>query len=379
VPPQYQRPVQDMGTSLGYGQGMEYQYFNAPQPSQPLPQLRQARLQQLREERMRNQQRRMNPDITSQIKRKISKLPANGVSSPSALPPQMSPRNPGMPVAAQMSPAMPMPPTEVSPSLIRPPAPLPELQRSPSGPPVEINQAQPAAVPAQDTGMMQKVRIGRAALILQGAFIASRILGLLRTSMFAFVFGTTTTSDAFLQAFLVPDLIFNIVAGGALSSAFIPVFVHYMMGERDEKTAWHIANSALNLAVAIMMGLALIAIIFAPWIVPIYNPGVSGAELNLIISLTRIMLLQSVIHPQLHTKCTAELQAACNWYGSLQRRPDYRTFTRIRAGLSWSARRCSSKYRCLSSHVGSRSRRAPASRNPDPRRHQSGYAIQIHF
>jgi putative peptidoglycan lipid II flippase len=285
-----------MGTSLGYGQGMEYQYFNAPQPSQPLPQLRQARLQQLREERMRNQQRRMNPDITSQIKRKTSKSPAIGVSSPAALPPQMSPSgNPGMPVAAQMSPAMPMPPTEVSPSLIRPPAPLPGFQRNPSGPPVEINQAQPAAVPAQDTGMMQKVRIGRAALILQGAFIASRILGLLRTSMFAFVFGTTTTSDAFLQAFLVPDLIFNIVAGGALSSAFIPVFVHYMMGERDEKTAWHIANSALNLAVAIMMGLALIAIIFAPWIVPIYNPGVSSGELSLIISLTRIMLLQSII------------------------------------------------------------------------------------
>src|SRR5258706_7411936 len=286
-----------MGTSLGYGQGMEYQYFNAPQPSQPLPLLRQARLQQLREDRMRRQQRRMQPDITSLIQRKAPEQPSNGVPSPVAPPPQMSPtRNPGMPVAAQMSPAMPVPPVEVSPSLIRPSMPLPAVQRSPSGPPVEINnQVQPAAAPAQDTGMIQKVRIGRAALILQGAFIASRILGLLRTSMFAFIFGTTTTSDAFLQAFLVPDLIFNIVAGGALSSAFIPVFVHYMMGERDEKTAWHIANSALNLAVAIMMVLALIAIIFAPWIVPIYNPGVSGAELSLIISLTRIMLLQSVI------------------------------------------------------------------------------------
>ena len=286
-----------MGTSLGYGQGMEYQYFNAPQPSQPLPQLRQARLQQLREDRMRRQQRRMNPDVTSQLQRKAAERSSNIVPSPAAPPPQVSStRNPGAPVAAQMSPAMPVPPVEISPSLIRPSMPLPALQRSPSAPPVEINNSlQPAAASAQDTGMMQKLRIGRAALILQGAFIASRVLGLLRTSMFAFVFGTTTTSDAFLQAFLVPDLIFNIVAGGALSSAFIPVFTHYMIGERDEKSAWHVASSALNLAVAIMMGLALIAIIFAPWIVPIYNPGVSGAELSLIISLTRIMLLQSII------------------------------------------------------------------------------------
>ena len=55
--------------------------------------------------------------------------------------------------------------------------------------------------------------------------------------MFAFVFGTNNTSDAYLQAFLIPDLIFNIVAGGALSSAFIPVFSKYMTSEQDEKSA----------------------------------------------------------------------------------------------------------------------------------------------
>jgi putative peptidoglycan lipid II flippase len=146
--------------------------------------------------------------------------------------------------------------------------------------------------------MIQKARIGRASLILSGAFIASRILGLFRTTMFAAIFGASITSDAYYQAFLVPDLIFTIVAGGALSSAFIPVFTNYMIGERDEKTAWHLANSALTLAVAIMLGLALLAIIFAPWIVPLYNPGLSQhnpQELALIISLSRIMFLQSII------------------------------------------------------------------------------------
>ena len=175
----------------------------------------------------------------------------------------------------------------------------PILQRSPSGLPLRVNEhPQPAAQPAQDTGMLQKARIGRASLILSSAFIASRVLGLLRTSMFAYIFGTTSTSDAYYQAFLVPDLIFTIVAGGALSSAFIPVFTNYLVGERDEKTAWHITNSALNFAIAIMIGLASLAIIFAPWIVPLYNPGLSQhdpQELNLIISLSRIMFLQSIV------------------------------------------------------------------------------------
>src|SRR5689334_22469368 len=125
----------------------------------------------------------------------------------------------------------------------------------------------------EDTGALQRVRIGKATLILTSAFVASRVLGLLRTSLFAFVFGTSSTSDAYLQAFLIPDFLFNIIAGGALLSAFIPVFTNYMISKNDEKTAWHIASSSLNLTIAVMSGLALFAIIFAPVLVPLYNPG----------------------------------------------------------------------------------------------------------
>jgi putative peptidoglycan lipid II flippase len=150
--------------------------------------------------------------------------------------------------------------------------------------------------------MIQRVNIRRATFILTGAFVVSRVFGLLRTSLFAFVFGTGATSDAYLQAFVIPDLIFNIVAGGALSSAFIPVFTKYMVGERDEKTAWHIASAALNLAIAVMVVLALIAIIFAGQIIPLYNPKTPSISLQdynirigLITLLARIMLLQAVV------------------------------------------------------------------------------------
>jgi putative peptidoglycan lipid II flippase len=284
--PQYQDPIRDMGTSLGYGQGMEYQFFDTPQPSQPIAQLRQERLQQLREERMRRQQRRMGgPDITSLLPwgaKRSAQPPTNGVVAPSAVPPVI--------------PVWPSP-TQLSPSQGDMNFPEAPFDAPPAQPFAEIpapENFQSAAAPAQDTNMIQRVRIGRATAVLTAAFIASRFLGLLRTSMFAFVFGTSHTSDAYLQAFLIPDLIFNIVAGGALSSAFIPVFTNYMVGDKDEKTAWHIASSALNLAIAVMMVLAFLAIIFARLLVPIYNPGVDAAQLDLIASLTRVMLLQSI-------------------------------------------------------------------------------------
>src|SRR6266581_1268357 len=110
LPQHYQQPVQDMRTSLGYGQGMEYQYVNTPQPSQPLPQLRQARLQQLREDRMRRQQRRMKPDSPTFFTRKSIKLPSNVVPPPPIKQPASS-RNQGTPQSlapAQMSPLMPL-------------------------------------------------------------------------------------------------------------------------------------------------------------------------------------------------------------------------------------------------------------------------------
>jgi len=300
IPQQYQQPVQDMGTSLGYGQGMEYQYVNTPQPSQPLPQLRQARLQQLREDRMRRQQRRMKPDSPTFFTRKSIKLPSNAMPPPTVNP-QVSPWNQQNvsqpPTPAQMSPGVPISPAEASPV---PPSRLPPIiQSDPSSLHVRMDEQRPSATePAQDTGMLQKARIGRATLILTGSFIASRILGLLRNSLFAYVFGATSTSDAFWQAFLVPDLIFTVIAGGALSSAFIPVFTQYIVGDHDEKTAWHITSSLLNLIVATMTVIAFLVFIFEPWIAPLYNPGLSQSnpqELSLIISLSRIMLLQCVI------------------------------------------------------------------------------------
>jgi putative peptidoglycan lipid II flippase len=298
VPPQYQEPLLDIGASLGYGQGMEYQYFNAPQPSQPMAVLRQTRFQQLRAERMRRQQAGQR-DMTRVV-------PDGGTNTPSGLlrgafntpTPPSAAADGQVPLNTPWNPQTPAQP--IFPASMQTPA--PQSARTPLGLPLSLPSRPLPAVHAsgsllqkEDSGTVQRMNMARATMILTGSFVAGRILGLVRTSLFAFVFGTSLTSDAYLQAFLVPDLIFNVIAGGALSSAFIPIFTQYMIGERDERAAWRIASSALNLALLIMCLLAVLAMLLAPGLVPLYNPGVRPEETQLIVTLTRVMLLQAVI------------------------------------------------------------------------------------
>ncbi len=132
-----------------------------------------------------------------------------------------------------------------------------------------------------------------AALIIGASSLISRIVGLLRDRTFTTLFGAGDTFDAFIAAFRIPDLIFNLIVIGALSAAFIPMFTEKLVtGKNGKKEAYRFALSILN-----MMGLgigilSLIYIIFAPWIVPLITPGFSGEKLTLTIELSRIMALQ---------------------------------------------------------------------------------------
>ncbi|HEX7735680.1 MAG TPA: murein biosynthesis integral membrane protein MurJ [Ktedonobacteraceae bacterium] len=284
----------DMGSSLGYSQSIQYHSISIPQPSQPMPRLRQARLQQLREDRMRRQQRRLSPDATALFRRNEpgqGVLPANRSTFPPA-----GGAAPGQ--ASSVSVDIPFD--------VRSPSPQPaggavqpgQLRSGPLGQPAASFPGPgpaPASMAAQDTGMIQRVEVAKASSLISGALMLSSILGLLQTFLFTYVFGGLPAGAAYLQAYLIPNLIYTVVAGGALSSAFIPVFTSYAVGRKDEKTAWHVASSALNLSVMIMLAFSIVGFLLAPLLVPLYNPGASPAQLNLIVTLTRIMLVQAIV------------------------------------------------------------------------------------
>src|SRR5262245_54451426 len=90
------------------------------------------------------------------------------------------------------------------------------------------------------TSDTQGRRIAINTLIVGGAFVLSRVLGLAREAVIAGQFGTSAQTDAYIAAFRIPDTLFLLIVGGAVGSAFIPVFTGLMTRGREER-AWHLA------------------------------------------------------------------------------------------------------------------------------------------
>lgn len=102
--------------------------------------------------------------------------------------------------------------------------------------------------------------IAKAGGIMAASLLLSRVLGIVRDIIISAVFGQDIVTDAYRISFQIPDLLFYLVAGGALSSAFIPVFTEYLTTDREDD-AWHIFS-----AVASIMSVALIVLISGAWI-----------------------------------------------------------------------------------------------------------------
>ena len=135
--------------------------------------------------------------------------------------------------------------------------------------------------------------LANASLILTVAALASRLLGWIRLLVIGSQFGATADLDAYFAAFRIPDAIFQLVVAGALSAALIPVFSSYRARE-DEKEAWRLASSVINLVLVALAVFSAIMAILAPWVVPIIAPGFDAPTTELTIRLTRLMLLSPV-------------------------------------------------------------------------------------
>lgn len=133
-----------------------------------------------------------------------------------------------------------------------------------------------------------------AAALVSGSLLASRFLGLVRVSTFAYLFGTHAPIKEYNAAFRIPDTLFTIVAGGALSSAFVPVFAG-LLERNQEQQAWRVANTVLNGVFVILIALAAIAFVLAPDLSRLLNPGFSAYQIHQTAELTRIMLVQPVL------------------------------------------------------------------------------------
>jgi putative peptidoglycan lipid II flippase len=138
-------------------------------------------------------------------------------------------------------------------------------------------------------------RIAIASLIWGGSILLSRLIGLVREAVIGRVLGGGATADVYFTAFTLPDFFHYLLAGGALSIVFIPIFNgHLERGEEDR--AWEAFSVTANF-ILLLLALLLPALwVAAPRLVPLVAPGFDTAQQAHLVRLTRIMLPAQAFH-----------------------------------------------------------------------------------
>lgn len=127
-----------------------------------------------------------------------------------------------------------------------------------------------------------------ASAMVAAGILLSRVMGLVRESVFAAYFGTTAFADVFRAALKMPNFLQNMLGEGTLSASFIPVYSE-LLHEGREKDAGRLAGAIFGLLAAGAGALALIGVLGAPLITTIFLPGFEGERYDLAVHITRIL------------------------------------------------------------------------------------------
>jgi putative peptidoglycan lipid II flippase len=146
----------------------------------------------------------------------------------------------------------------------------------------------PAAAPAG-----RGRALAAAGLTLSAAFLVSRVLGWVRTAILLNGFIPPADLDIFFAAFRLPDLVFQLVAAGAVGSAVIPI-VSGLVAKGERERAWRVVSTLMNLMLVALGVLAVSLSLLAADIVPAITPGFDAIQTARTVELTRIMLLGPV-------------------------------------------------------------------------------------
>ena len=127
---------------------------------------------------------------------------------------------------------------------------------------------------------------------VSGATALSRIMGLIREQVVAYFFGAGMLTDCFVAAFRIPNLLRDLFAEGALSSAFVPVFKDKLVN-KGSQDAFQLANLTISSLIVIVGCIVSLGIIFAPAFVYISAKGFTSdpAKFDLTVNLTRLMFV----------------------------------------------------------------------------------------
>ncbi len=139
----------------------------------------------------------------------------------------------------------------------------------------------------------------RAAAGMGAVTAVSRVLGFVRVLMVTAVLGTTSLGDAFQSANSVSNVLFELLAAGALSAVLVPTFVQLLDGD-DEPGAERVAGGVLGVALAVLGPIVVIGVVFAPLLARALTIGVASdvaaAQQDLVTFLLRFFVPQVLLY-----------------------------------------------------------------------------------
>jgi putative peptidoglycan lipid II flippase len=140
----------------------------------------------------------------------------------------------------------------------------------------------------RDSQGVQRGQVARKAGLVGLLTLASRVLGLVRDAVVAAMFHKGSTS-AFFVAFTIPNVLRRLLAEGALTVAFVPVFTDYKRHKGDAEARAMAANT-LGVSLVVLVVVTILGIVFSPWIVRLFADGLEAkGRLGLTIDLTRVV------------------------------------------------------------------------------------------
>ncbi len=130
----------------------------------------------------------------------------------------------------------------------------------------------------------------RSAAVVGIAVMGSRLMGVVREQIFAFMFGATVFADAFIAAFRIPNLLRDLFAEGALSTAFTTTFTKTWAKDGPDE-AWRLARLVLSALILILGVICVLAIVFAPAVVYLTSSGFEKVpgKFELTVQMTRLL------------------------------------------------------------------------------------------
>ena len=139
----------------------------------------------------------------------------------------------------------------------------------------------PATSPRQDES-------GSGAFFVGAGILLSRIVGLIRESVFAHYLGNSLAAAAFKAAIRIPNVLQNLFGEGVLSASFIPVYAR-LIGRGDREEADRVAGAVFGILSLLTSLLVVAGVLGAPVLIDVIAPGFKGEERALTLRLVQIL------------------------------------------------------------------------------------------